>query len=89
MLPNKKENLVKVFEGNKWVYKNKNETITDLVDSKYTIIDDHYEELDNDNKIPGNIKTTFTKFRKFYDEGDAEMVDKLKKECELVLLNNR
>ena len=89
MLPNKKENLVKVYEGNKWVYKNKNETITDLVDSKYTIIDDHYEELDNDNKIPGNIKTTFTKFRKFYDEGDAEMVDKLKKECELVLLNNR
>ena len=89
MLPNKKENLVKVYEGNKWVYKNKNETITDLVDSKYTIIDDHYEELNNDNKIPGNIKTTFTKFRKFYDEGDAEMVDKLKKECELVLLNNR
>ena len=41
MLPNKKENLVKVYEGNKWVYKNKNETITDLVDSKYTIIDDH------------------------------------------------
>jgi hypothetical protein len=89
MLPNKKENLVKVYEGDKWVYKNKNDTITDLVDSKYTIIDDHYEELNSDNKVPGNMKTTFSKFRKFYDEGDAEMVDKLKKECELVLLNNR
>jgi hypothetical protein len=29
LLPNKKENLVKVYEGNKWV------------DSKYNIIDDH------------------------------------------------
>jgi len=89
MLPNKKENLVKVYEGNKWVYKNKNDTITDLVDSKYTIIDEHYEELNSENKVPAQIKTTFTKFRKFYDENDAEMVEKLKHECELVLLNNR
>ena len=89
MLPNKKENLVKVFEGNKWVYKNKTETITDLVDSKYTIIDEHYEAMDSDNKVSPNIKTTFTKFKNFYEEGDAEMVEKLQKECELVLLNNR
>ena len=89
MLPNKKENLVKVFEGNKWVYKSKNDTITDLVDSKYTIIDDHYEELSSENKVPSNVKTTFKKFRKFYDDGDEEMINKLKKECELVLLNNR
>ena len=89
LLPNKKENLVKVYEGNKWVYKNKNDTINDLVDSKYTIIDDHYEELHSENKVPGNLKTTFTKFRKFYDDGDEEMIDKLKMECELVLLNNR
>jgi hypothetical protein len=89
MLPNKKENLVKIFEGNKWVYKSKNDTITDLVDSKYTIIDDHYEELSSENKVPGNVKTTFKKFRKFYDDGDEEMINKLKKECELVLLNNR
>lgn len=89
MLPNKKENLVKVYEGNKWVYKSKNDTITDLVDSKYTIIDDHYEELSSEDKVPGNVKTTFKKFRKFYDDGDEEMINKLKRECELVLLNNR
>ena len=89
MLPNKKENLVKVFEGNKWVYKNKTETITDLVDSKYTIIDEHYEAMDSENKVEQNIKSSFTKFKNFYEEGDEEMVEKLKKECELVLLNNR
>ena len=89
MLPNKKENLLKVYEGDKWVYKNKLETISDLVDSKYNIIDDHYEDLDSKNAVSPYVKTTFTKFRKVYDEGDAEMVEKLKKECELVLLNNR
>ena len=89
MIPNKKDNLVKVFEGDKWIYKNKNETITDLVDSKYNIIDDHYDEMDSAEKVNQNIKTTFTKFRKFYEEGDEEMVANLKKQCELVLLNNR
>ena len=89
LLPNKKENLLKVYEGDKWVYKNKLDTITDLVDSKYNIIDDHYEDLDSKNEVSPYVKTTFTKFRKVYDEGDAEMVEKLKKECELVLLNNR
>ena len=89
MLPNKKENLVKIFQGDKWVYKNKNETITDLVDSKYTIIDDHYDAEEESQTVNPTIQTSYKKFRKFYEEGDAEMVEKLKKECELVLLNNR
>ena len=89
VLPNKKENLIKVYEGNKWIYKNKNDTITDLVDSKYTIIDDHYDNLDNCESVKPQIKSTFTKFKKYYEEGDAEMVDDLRKQCELVLLNNR
>ena len=89
MLPNKKENLVKIFQGDKWVYKNKNETISDLVDSKYTIIDEHYDAEEESNNINPTIKTSYKKFRKFYEEDDAEMVERLKKECELVLLNNR
>ena len=87
LLPNKKDNLVKVFEGDKWIYKNKNDTITDLVDSKYTIIDDHYD--DSEESLSPPIKTSFTRFRKIYDEGDEEMVANLRKQCELVLLNNR
>ena len=89
VIPNKKENLVKVFQGDKWIYKNKSETITDLVDSKYTIIDEHYDGLYENNLVNPNIKTTFSKFRQFYEEGDVELVEKLKRECELILLNNR
>ena len=89
VLPNKKENLVKIFQGDKWIYKNKNDTITDLVDSKYTIIDDHFEEMTNQPNVGPAIKTTFTKFKKIYEDGDEEMVANLRKQCELVLLNNR
>jgi hypothetical protein len=87
LLPNKKDNLVKVFEGDKWIYKNKSDTITALVDSKYNIIDDHYD--DSEESLPPPVKTTFTKFRKIYEDGDEEMVANLRKQCELVLLNNR
>ena len=87
MLPNKKDNLVKVFQGDKWVYKDKKETITNLVDSKYLIIDDHFE--DNNDKLPRYITSEFIKFKKYYDESDNDMVENLKKDCELVLLNNR
>jgi hypothetical protein len=89
MIPNKKENLVKIFQGDKWIYKNKTETISDLVDSKYNIIDDHYEVMDSQDSIAPNVKTTFTKFKKIYEDDDAEMIERLRKECELVLLNNR
>jgi hypothetical protein len=89
MLPNKKENLLKVFQGNKWVLKNKNETITDLVDSKYNIIDGHFEKVEDTPQIAPHVQTSYQSFRKFYDDGDAELINNLKKECELVLLNNR
>ena len=86
-LINKKENKIKVFSGNKWVYKDKEQTINDLMDGKYFILDSFYEsKVDNDNF---NVETNYKKFRKYYDEKDKAMIEQLKKDCELVLLNNR
>jgi len=81
-LTNKNDNKVKIFSNNKWIYKNKEETINDLMDGKYFILDSYY---DTNNESVNN----YEKFRKFYDESDKMLVDTLKKECELVLLNNR
>ena len=89
ILPNKRDNKIMVFSNNKWVYKDKDQTIIDLVDSNYNIIDDHYEKTINGNLSNGSSFTKYTKFRKVYDEGDKEFIDKIKKECELVILNNR
>lgn len=87
VLTNKNDNKIKVFSGSKWIYKNKNDTIDDLVDGKYFILDTHYENVCD--KITSRNKTIYEQFRTFFDEKDKELHDKMKKECELVLLNNR
>ena len=86
-LPNKKDNKIKVFCGDKWIYKIKDEIINDLVDGKYFILDCHYE--DNFNKLSKSTQSNFEKFQTFYDDEDKKFIDSLKQECELVLLNNR
>ena len=86
-LTNKKDNRVKVYKDNKWIYKNKKDVISNLVDSNYYTLDSHYEESkDNINNF---CQGNYVKFREFFNEGDKEMVETLKEECENVLLNNR
>lgn len=92
---NKKDNIIKIFKDNKWVYQGKEETINSLVDGKYYILDSYYENTfentdeDNLNEEAKNNITDYIKFRTYFEKGDKELVEKLKKECELVLLNNR
>ena len=84
---NKKDNKIKVYSEDKWVYKDKDDIIYDLIDGKYFILDTHYDSVvETLNKVS---KTSYEKFRTFYDENDKILHDQLKKECELVLLNNR
>tara|TARA_B110001469_G_scaffold126287_2_gene143570 strand:+ start:262 stop:1245 length:984 start_codon:yes stop_codon:yes gene_type:complete len=88
-LTNKKDNKIMVFSNNKWVYRNKNDTINDLVDCKYFILDNHYQDLENNNSISKDNKITYEKFKTYFDEGDKKIVEEIKKDCELLLLNNR
>lgn len=86
-LTNKKENKIKIFSGNKWIYKNKDETINYLIDGKYFILDSHYDNINFNKKIINTNR--YEKFRSKYDHQDKDLIELLKKECELVLLNNR
>jgi hypothetical protein len=86
-LTNSRDNKIKVYSDNKWVYKDKEETINDLVDGKYYILDAHYEQM-NDS-LETDSKSDFVKFKEYFNSEDKGFVDKLKRECELVLLNNR
>ena len=91
VLTNKKDNKIMVFTNNKWVYRNKDETINDLVDGKYYILDTHYQKMEKEQnyKFTESNKTTYDKFKTYFDEGDKKIVEQLKKDCELILLNNR
>ena len=86
---NKRDNKIKVFSENKWIHKNKDETINDLMDGKYFILDTHYSKLINNDDGTTNIMNFYEKFRKLFDEQDTNLLESQKKECELILLNNR
>ena len=86
-LTNKKDNKIKIFCGDKWIYKDKDDTINNLVNGKYNLLDSHYEK--NQTQLQINCQENYNKFRNFFDENDKVLHDQLKKECELVLLNNR
>lgn len=88
LFPNKKENKIKIFKDNKWVYKDKQEVLDDLIDGKYFILDCHYENVLKD-KFNKYNKKIYETFRELFDDKDVTLHDQLKKECELMLLNNR
>ena len=85
--PNKKENKVKVFKEGKWLYEDKNDAINDLVDSKYIIIDTHYDEYREELNNIAQYK--YDKFRFGYDNDNEQILNNLRKDCEYLLLNNR
>ena len=87
VLANKNDNKIKIFSQGKWVYRNKNETINNLVDEKYYLLDSHFDS----NKDILDVKTVnkYDTFRKEYDSNAEELLKKLKQDCELTLLNNR
>ena len=86
LLPNKKDNKMKVFSGDKWVYKDKTETIDDLMDGKYFIMDTHYETI---CETTDKQFTLFKRFQALFDKRNKIILEAQKKECELLLLNNR
>ena len=86
-LSNIRDNKVKIYSEKGWVYKDKLETITDLVEGKYFILENFYEK--NTDDLDGENKTNYVKFREFFNAEDKELVTALKKKCELVLVNNR
>ena len=85
-LTNKNDNKIKIFTGSKWIYKNKEEMLNDLVDGKYYILDTYY---DSTNNLNSQTKTKYNKFRTFFDEKDKKLLEQIKNDSELVLLNNR
>ena len=86
-LSNVRDNKVKIYSEKGWIYKDKDETISDLVNGKYLILDNHYQNSIDELNLENFNK--FENFKTFYNLGDKALVEKLKKDCELILLNNR
>jgi len=88
-LPNKKEPYVKVYQGESWVYKDKRETIKELVDKNYTILDNHYDKSKNLTEIHVDRYKDFkSKFTPKEDSSQKSVAKKISSDIELMLINN-
>ena len=81
-ITNKKQPYAKVYNGDKWLLKDKKETISDLVEDKMNILDSKFDELQDD-------MTSFKQERHidFHENTSDEMLDHVKKEVELSIIN--
>ena len=70
-LANKRDNIIQVYQNDNWIYKDKSQVLEDLMDSKYSVIDTHYDKLENSNSLTPNVKMKYLKF-KIFDEGDQK-----------------
>ena len=86
-IPNKKEPYVKIYREEKWIYKDKKETVRELVDKNYNILDNFYETTSNKLLKIGH-KNQYEEFQQKKDGEDKDLTKLLDKEVEIVLINS-
>ena len=86
-ISNIKNNYVMLYDGNKWVLKNRDEVINELIDEKEIIIEQKLEEwIENGNQYPDIMK----KFNRYIEKRENDKIlNKIKDEIKLILFNNR
>ena len=88
MITNKRDNKISVYEDGKWVYRNKKKTIQRLIDNKYYILDDHYNDIDEKELSEFN-HTNYKSFSGKMDENDKQLLEQLYEDTEIIILNKQ
>ena len=86
-ISNLKNNYVMIYNGNKWMLNDRDESIQNLIDEKESIIEQKLEEwIENGEKYPDIMK----KFNRYLEKKENDTVlNKIKSEIKLILFNNR
>ena len=86
-ISNLKNNYVMIYNGNKWMLNDREESIQNLIDEKESIIEQKLEEwIENGKKYPDIMK----KFNRYLEKKENDTVlNKIKGEIKLMLFNNR
>ena len=89
MYPNVNKNILKVKDEDGWKHKNMNIILYDMIDSKYLMLDEHYNLIMDGEKLSAFNKNAYIKFRSKYDDGNKNLFNSLKDECKLIMLDKR
>ena len=79
MIPNKKSTFAKIFNGHNWQISDRKQTIADMTDKAYAMINEHYN---------GGSRYMDT-FKNNYDSPDLTVNKKIHRDTEIMILNNQ
>ena len=85
-LTNKRDNMIRVFRGKKWRYQDRNYVVDELIKNNYNRLDEYFEEVGKD-KMNFIHNKRYLKFQKKFDTNDEVLMDKIKKETEMIILS--
>ena len=79
-IPNKKQSFAQIFDGTNWVYKDKRDTIDNMTNKAYKIINKHYDSGSNNymDLLKENI-----------DNNNKNVIKQISKDTEIMILNNQ
>ena len=86
-ITNRKEPYAKIYNGKQWVCELKKVIIDDMLDKSYTIIDEHYEN-EGKNRLDKSHQSRYVDYQKKYLEKDKEILGNIRKDTELLMVNN-
>jgi len=93
ILPNKKEKMLKIYRNDTWVYKDEVEAIDDLIDAKYFMLDNHFVRVSQLENSPLKLdflhEVKYKRFQYLFDRKNVDIHDSIRKDCKMILLNNR
>ena len=85
-ITNKKEKMIKVFKDNKWSYKDRGETIDELIQINYGRLDDYYENIAVD-KLSDIHNKRYKKYQHRFDNDEFKLINTIKKDIEMLILS--
>ena len=87
-ITNKKEPYVKIMKDNKWLYQDRKNTITDLIDKQHLKISDESVEKKIEKNCNTTQKNNIERCNDLYLNEDEDYLKRLYNESELVVINN-
>ena len=87
-ITNKKEPYVKIMKDNKWLYQDRKNTITDLIDKQHIKISDEKIEKKVEKHCSTTQKNNIIRCNDLYINEDEDNLKRLYNERELVVINN-
>ena len=85
-ITNKKLPFIAIWNGSKWVMRDKQLTLIDILDKGFTILDNSYHE--NGLQLECDKRVALEKFQEEYAENDKSLIKNLNKDLELLIINN-